>query len=80
MLNCKDVVQRASALIDGELSLWEVIRIRLHMALCTGCSAFVRQMQVTRGLTAIADAPSASDDESIAAILKRHHADRPAGE
>ncbi|MBE0414544.1 zf-HC2 domain-containing protein [Yoonia sp.] len=52
MLSCKDVADRASALIDGELSVWDTLQIRLHLAMCKGCSRFIAQMRATDQLTA----------------------------
>lgn len=52
MLSCQDVAARASALIDGELSTWETLQIRLHLAMCKGCGRFVEQMRLTDQLTA----------------------------
>jgi len=52
MLSCKDVADRARALIDGGLSAWGALQIRLHLALCKGCSRFVSQMRLTDQLTA----------------------------
>lgn len=52
MLSCKEVADRASALIDGELSGWEALRMRLHLAMCKGCSRFIDQIRVTDQLTA----------------------------
>lgn len=52
MLNCKDVADRSSALIDAELSTWQVIRVRLHLAICKGCRRFVEQVRATNHLTA----------------------------
>lgn len=71
MLRCKDVSERASALIDKELPLWEVVQMRLHLAICKGCQAFVRQMRITRSLTAIAPGGGADDEAAMAAILSR---------
>jgi len=52
MLSCKDVAERASALIDGELSTWDALQIRLHLAMCKGCGRFIEQMRLTDQLTA----------------------------
>lgn len=52
MLSCKDVADRASALIDGELSTWAALQIRLHLAMCKGCGRFIEQMRLTDQLTA----------------------------
>lgn len=76
MLSCKEVSERASALIDKDLPLWEVMQLRLHLAMCKGCSAFLRQMKITRALTSVT--PAAPEDEAaMAAILARLHADKP---
>jgi predicted anti-sigma-YlaC factor YlaD len=72
MFRCSEVVERASLLIDGDLGFWPRLNIRLHLAICRGCRAFVEQMRTTHDLTAMAgglhgSAPSAE----IAAALSR---------
>ncbi len=52
MLSCKEVADRASALIDGELSAWDALQMRLHLAMCRGCGAFLDQMRTTDQLAA----------------------------
>ena len=77
MMKCKDVAQRASALLDKELPLWEVIELRLHLAICKGCKAFVRQMQITRSLTALRPPENgAAEAAAIEAIFARLHGDQ----
>jgi anti-sigma factor RsiW len=75
MLNCKEVSERASALIDGELGMFDQLQMRLHLAMCKGCDAFVRQMRTTRDLTNSAlDAVPADrdgDDQRITDILSQ---------
>lgn len=75
MLSCKEVAERASALIDGELGVFDLLQMRLHMAMCKGCNAFVRQMRTTRDLTASAavvdDDRSDEVDGRITAILSQ---------
>lgn len=73
MLTCKDVSARASALIDKELPLWDVLQMRLHLAMCKGCQAFLRQMRITRSLTAVSPPACPQDAAAIAAILARFH-------
>ncbi|EKF61015.1 putative transmembrane anti-sigma factor [Agrobacterium albertimagni AOL15] len=73
MFRCSEVAERASLLIDGELGLWPRLNIRLHLAMCRGCRAFVEQMRITRDLAVLAGAaedplPSA---EIQAALAKR---------
>lgn len=80
MLNCKDVAARASALIDGDLSFWQGLQVRLHLAKCKGCRRFLGQMRVTQTLTKAADAADGRDDGTMAAILARHQRATPQGD
>lgn len=76
MLKCQEVATRASALVDGELSTWEALQMRLHLAMCKGCGRFISQMRTTRDLTESLplNAPNEkADDESISAILSQLH-------
>ncbi|MEB8386549.1 zf-HC2 domain-containing protein [Rhodobacteraceae bacterium KMM 6894] len=81
MLNCKEVANRASALIDGDLSTWEAIQMRLHLAMCGGCKRFIGQMRITRSLTEIptSDDPQGGVDDSIDAILGQLHEEKQKG-
>ena len=48
--------------------------MRLHLAMCTGCGAFIAQMRTTRDLTQMAhvtDDPQDADDARISAILSQ---------
>lgn len=74
MLSCKEVATRASALIDGELGMWQALQMRLHLAMCKGCQRFIDQMRTTRDLTEtvpVTDAPAETDDDGINAILSQ---------
>ncbi len=77
MLSCKEVAERASALIDGELGLFDSIQLRLHLAMCKGCDAFIQQMRATKDLTQSAalqdDSSGAEVDSRISAILSQLH-------
>lgn len=76
MLSCKEVTERASDLIDGNLSTWDALQMRLHLAMCKGCDAFVGQLRMTRDVTrsvAEAEALQAPDDARIEAILSQLH-------
>lgn len=70
MFRCSEVAERASLLIDGELSLWSRVNIRLHIAMCRGCRAFIEQMRITRDLAQKAGATEdVSSNEEIQAAL-----------
>ncbi len=82
MLSCKEVATRASALIDGELSTWQALQMRLHLAMCKGCERFIGQMRTTRDLTEslpVTDAQGEVDDDRISAILSQLHEGKQKG-
>ena len=45
MLTCREVADKASAMVDGELGLRERIGVRLHLLMCGNCRRFVRQFK-----------------------------------
>ncbi|KAF0807676.1 MULTISPECIES: anti-sigma factor family protein [Alcanivoracaceae] len=72
MLKCKEVVQRADALVDGTpLSLGERLALRTHLMICRHCRRYVRQLDaLTEHLRHQApDAPLG--DDQVDAILAR---------
>lgn len=80
MLSCKDVTERASDLIDGNLSTWDALQMRLHLVMCKGCDAFVGQLRMTRDVTRSvgeAEARDGADDARIDVILSRLHEAKP---
>jgi hypothetical protein len=48
MLSCKDVSHLVSQGLDRRLGWWERARVRLHLAICDGCTNFKRQMDLLR--------------------------------
>lgn len=50
MLSCKDVTARATAFLERDLSWWERLQIRLHLAMCAACRRYLAQMAATREL------------------------------
>jgi len=45
MLNCRQVTERASAMVDGELSSRERLSMRMHLLMCVHCRRFQRHLQ-----------------------------------
>lgn len=83
MLSCKEVAERASALIDGELGLFDRLQMRLHLAMCKGCGAFIEQMKTTTELTRslpLDDQPADDVDGRISAILSQLHEGKQQGQ
>lgn len=50
MLSCKELVAHSSDYLDGQLRLRERIAVRAHLAMCSHCRRFIRQMKVTQAV------------------------------
>ena len=48
MLSCKEVTRIVSQGLDRNLGLGEQLRLRLHLAICDGCTNFRKQMLFLR--------------------------------
>jgi len=48
LLSCKDVTRLASRAEDGPLTWWQRWRMRMHLAVCDGCTRFDAQMRFLR--------------------------------
>lgn len=48
MLRCKEATQRLSEALDRDLSLSEKVQLKIHLAMCSGCSNFGKQMNFLR--------------------------------
>ena len=48
MLNCKEVSRLVSQGLDRRLGFGERLRLRIHLAICDGCSNFDNQMAFLR--------------------------------
>ena len=45
MLTCREVAEKSSAMVDGELELRERVGLRFHLLMCANCRRFVRQFK-----------------------------------
>jgi predicted anti-sigma-YlaC factor YlaD len=48
ILTCREVTHLVSEGLDRKLGRWERLRIRLHLAICDGCTNFSRQIAFLR--------------------------------
>ena len=48
MLSCKDVSRLVSQGLDRRLGFGERVRLRVHLAICKGCTNFSRQVAFLR--------------------------------
>lgn len=45
ILSCKEAAKLISEGLDRDLSLWKRLLLRMHVAMCDGCSAYRRQIE-----------------------------------
>ena len=45
MLTCREVTERSSALIDGDLTFRDRVSMRMHIFMCVHCRRFHRQFR-----------------------------------
>jgi anti-sigma factor RsiW len=58
LLSCKELVANSSDFLDGQLRLRQRIAVRVHLASCSNCRRFIRQMRLTQAvLRKLPDAP-----------------------
>lgn len=76
MLTCKDITELVTDDFDGRLRFMDRVRIRIHVARCAGCRAFLSQMRTTIGLLGAITPqpmPAAAREE----MLERFRSHRP---
>lgn len=79
MFRCREVAERASLMIDGELGFWPRLNMTVHLAICRGCRAFIEQMRVADQLTQRAASkgdPMPSDETRAALAQRKRRVDR----
>jgi anti-sigma factor RsiW len=62
-VNCDELVEQLSALLDGALDPETERRVRDHLELCDGCTGYLQQFQATLELLR-EQRPAALDDET----------------
>ena len=48
MLSCKEVTRLVSQGLDRELGFAERVKLRVHLAICDGCTNFRQQLDLLR--------------------------------
>lgn len=72
MLTCRDLAERATDYLEGDLSLWHRLRVRVHLNMCARCRAYLGQMRKTvrvlRGISCAAAGAVPDDGASLAPL------------
>jgi predicted anti-sigma-YlaC factor YlaD len=48
MLNCNEVTNLCSDELERPLGMWERMKLKMHLMMCTGCSNYRTQMSTIR--------------------------------
>lgn len=48
MLNCNEVTNLCSDELERPLSVWERLKLKMHLMMCKGCSNYRTQMSAIR--------------------------------
>lgn len=77
MLRCRDVTERASDLLEGGLPLRERLALRMHLAICSMCRAYLDQLRKTRALLGRRrfDPPDPATEDALIARMTRGKAE-----
>lgn len=75
MLTCKEVTEKASQRVDGDLNLRERIGVWLHLMMCVNCRAYFRQFEaliasLAGGIQADEESPSADFVQRVMADIE----------
>lgn len=73
MLTCREVTERASEYLDGNLSLKRRLTLRFHLMMCRHCRRYVDQLAQTIALVRAAGRapPDRETVERVVAELER---------
>jgi hypothetical protein len=66
-LTCRDIADRASAFVDGEISGVAWLRFKMHLLGCGPCADYIRQMGIT--IDALRDLPGPGGEGSREAVM-----------
>jgi anti-sigma factor RsiW len=73
MLSCKELVAHSSDYLDGQLRLRERISVRSHLALCSHCRRFIRQLRLSQAVLRKLPEEAIPELDALAEKLARQH-------
>ena len=70
MLTCKQLAQvYASDYLDNSLTGWQRMNVRLHLAMCSHCRRFMRQMKLVRKV--LGKKPEPIDEQQVKVLASQ---------
>lgn len=73
MLSCKELVAHSSDYLDGQLRLRERISVRTHLAVCSHCRRFIRQLKLSQAVLRQLPDEAIPELDALAEKLARQH-------
>lgn len=70
MLTCQEIATLLSDYLEGRLSLWQRMTFHMHLGMCAGCRAYLRQLRVTIGMVRRLE-PADVPPEMMEALVRR---------
>lgn len=64
MMNCKQATRLLSEAQDRKLTFSEKATVTMHIAICSGCRNFGKQMQIIRKISQVCTSTTYKDPES----------------
>lgn len=71
MLKCREIVDNADQLLDGDNSRRQRLAIKIHLLMCRHCRRYVRQLQAL--LRAIPFMHSQASDAEVFQVMEHIH-------
>lgn len=63
MLTCKQLVEKASEYVDGDLTRWQRFKLSAHIFMCVHCKRYILQLKQT--ITMVSKLPDKELDKDI---------------
>ena len=76
MLSCKELVAHSSDYLDGHLRLRERISVRAHLAMCSHCRRFIRQLKLSQAVLRQLPEQPVPELDALAERLARQQRER----
>ena len=74
MLKCRDVVNTADQLLDGDMNHRQLLAIKMHLLMCSHCRRYVRQLRTL--LRAIPFMYKKASDTEVSKVMEHVHSHR----
>lgn len=70
MPTCREIIEKANSLIDGELSLLERLKIQFHLKACKYCRRYFQQLQLTISILGKLKKEESTNEKTVGRIIR----------